>query len=156
VHECYEYLLDIIDEDGPFDGVVGFSQGAAAAATALLHSQSLDSTAPPLFKFAIFFCATSALDAADPSAEVPAEKNLLLTIAKHRTARAGRRAIRTSDHARRRALDSQGCHLCKEDARRDRVGSTRVRRRRIVARTSPRPKASDDIVFGVTKLRYSL
>jgi predicted esterase len=78
VHECYEYLLDIIDEDGPFDGVVGFSQGAAAAATALLHSQSLDSTAPPLFKFAIFFCATSALDAADPSAEVPAEKNLLL------------------------------------------------------------------------------
>jgi predicted esterase len=78
VHECYEYLLDIIDEEGPFDGVVGFSQGAAAAATALLHSQSLDSTAPPLFKFAIFFCATSALDAADPSAEVPAAKNLLL------------------------------------------------------------------------------
>jgi hypothetical protein len=78
VHECYEDILDIVDEDGPFDGVVGFSQGAAAAATALLYSQSLDNTAPPLFKFAIFFCATSALNAADSSHEVPAAKNVLL------------------------------------------------------------------------------
>jgi hypothetical protein len=81
VLQGYEYILDIIDEDGPFDGVVGFSQGAAAAATALLYSQSLDRTAPPLFEFAIFFCATSALDITkvdDASAEVPAAKNVLL------------------------------------------------------------------------------
>lgn len=81
VQQCYEYLLDIIDEDGPFDGVVGFSQGAAAASTALLYNQSLDRTAPPLFKFAIFFCATSALDMMrvnDSSADVPAAKDMLL------------------------------------------------------------------------------
>lgn len=79
--ECYEYILDIIDEYGPFDGVVGFSQGAAAAATALLYSQSIDGTAPPLFKFAIFFCSTAALDVvsvSDSSEEVCPAKDLLL------------------------------------------------------------------------------
>lgn len=81
VLESYDYLLDIIEEDGPFDGVVGFSQGAAAAATALLHNQQLDPTAPPLFNFAIFFCATSALDASKEcaiSTEVPVAKGVLL------------------------------------------------------------------------------
>jgi hypothetical protein len=81
VHECYEYIRDTIEEDGPFDGVVGFSQGAAAAATALLYSQHLDCSAPSLFKFAIFLCATNALDASkttELSEEVMEAKDVLL------------------------------------------------------------------------------
>ncbi|KAF3010993.1 hypothetical protein E8E13_010664 [Curvularia kusanoi] len=81
VLECYEYIHETMEEDGPFDGVVGFSQGAAAAATALLRTQNADPTAPPLFKFAIFFCATNALDTSQEEAalaNVPAAKGMRL------------------------------------------------------------------------------
>jgi len=81
VRQCHAYIVDVVNEEGPFDGVVGFSQGAAAAATALLYSQSLDPRAPPLFNFAVFFSSTRALDASstgDSTADLPAAKSVLL------------------------------------------------------------------------------
>lgn len=53
------YLEEIIAEEGPFDGVIGFSQGAAFAARLLLRQQERDPLGPPLFKMAIFFCCSS-------------------------------------------------------------------------------------------------
>lgn len=48
-----EHLEDIIDEDGPFDGVLGFSQGAAIALSYLHLRESLNE--PPAFKFGLCF-----------------------------------------------------------------------------------------------------
>lgn len=44
--EAYEYIYSIIEEDGPFDGVMGFSQGAALASSLIIrhtrtHSQPI-------------------------------------------------------------------------------------------------------------------
>lgn len=53
-----EYILSIVEEEGPFDGIIGFSQGAALASTLLAHystQRPFDPRANP-FKFAIFIC----------------------------------------------------------------------------------------------------
>ncbi|RFU81710.1 hypothetical protein TARUN_495 [Trichoderma arundinaceum] len=53
VIESEEHLLDLIEQEGGFDGVLGYSGGAAFAAQAIIrHSQRDPST--PLFRFAIF------------------------------------------------------------------------------------------------------
>ncbi|TFB01564.1 hypothetical protein CCMA1212_006603 [Trichoderma ghanense] len=53
VVEAEEHLLDLIEEEGGFDGVLGYSGGAAFAAQAIIrHSQKGPSE--PLFRFAIF------------------------------------------------------------------------------------------------------
>ncbi|RKL46584.1 hypothetical protein BFJ70_g3071 [Fusarium oxysporum] len=51
-------VLDIIAEEGPFDGVVGFSQGAAITASVLAHYSKKNPLEPQtnLFKFAMFIC----------------------------------------------------------------------------------------------------
>ncbi|KAL4917718.1 serine hydrolase FSH [Aspergillus aurantiobrunneus] len=53
-----EYTLRTIDREGPFDAVMGFSQGAALAYSLLDHHvQKNGASAPPLFKAAVFICA---------------------------------------------------------------------------------------------------
>lgn len=61
IQEVHDFLVSIVEEDGPYDGVIGFSQGAALAASILLSSEysrddyGLTRGAAPLFKIAIFF-----------------------------------------------------------------------------------------------------
>lgn len=55
VAHAHREILAFVDKYGPFDGVMGFSQGAAVAASILLHHE-LDEVAPP-WRFAIFVCA---------------------------------------------------------------------------------------------------
>ncbi|KAI1415546.1 serine hydrolase-domain-containing protein [Hypoxylon sp. FL1857] len=43
-----------LDRDGPYDGVLAFSQGAALVSSFLLYRQWYDHELPPPFKFAIF------------------------------------------------------------------------------------------------------
>ncbi|KAF4345873.1 EF-hand calcium-binding domain protein [Fusarium beomiforme] len=50
---AYAYVMEVIREDGPYDGVIGFSQGAALAAGLLLSHQHQAPNEPNLFKFAI-------------------------------------------------------------------------------------------------------
>ena len=45
----HEYLTEIVEEEGPFEGILGFSQGAEVAAS-LLFYQGQDIT----FKFGVF------------------------------------------------------------------------------------------------------
>ncbi|KAH0489786.1 hypothetical protein TgHK011_001284 [Trichoderma gracile] len=53
VVEAEEHLLELIEEEGGFDGVLGYSGGAAFAAQAIIrHSQREPNE--PLFRFAIF------------------------------------------------------------------------------------------------------
>ncbi|ORX86867.1 hypothetical protein K493DRAFT_306994 [Basidiobolus meristosporus CBS 931.73] len=54
--DAHSYVLQFIEEEGPFDGVMGFSQGAALAAAILIRDH--EHHPYPMFKFAIFFCGT--------------------------------------------------------------------------------------------------
>ncbi|KAF2667283.1 hypothetical protein BT63DRAFT_289093 [Microthyrium microscopicum] len=49
-----DWLGEIIEDEGPFDGVLGFSEGGALAYTAMMHHQETSSDGIPLFRFAIF------------------------------------------------------------------------------------------------------
>lgn len=54
---AHEYLDEIVEEDGPFEGILGFSQGAEVAASFLLYQ------APNVtFKFAVFIGGTPPYD----------------------------------------------------------------------------------------------
>ncbi|KAL1597187.1 hypothetical protein SLS60_008769 [Paraconiothyrium brasiliense] len=52
-----QYLYDLMEKEGPFDGIVGYSEGATIAGTLLLHEQLLQENhgRTPMFKFALFF-----------------------------------------------------------------------------------------------------
>lgn len=55
--QACDYVEQHVEQhvDGPFDGVLGFSEGASVAASLMLRRAA--QSRPPLFKFAIFFCA---------------------------------------------------------------------------------------------------
>jgi hypothetical protein len=53
--EGHEYIHTTIKEEGPFDGVMGFSQGTSIATSILLQHEIDSPEEPPPFKFAIFF-----------------------------------------------------------------------------------------------------
>lgn len=55
--EAMDYLYDIMETEGPFDGIIGYSEGATVAATLLLHEQKRfeDEGRQPMFKCAVFF-----------------------------------------------------------------------------------------------------
>jgi pimeloyl-ACP methyl ester carboxylesterase len=59
---AFDLVYEVIDEEGPFDGVFGFSQGAALAASMLMHHQKTNPAAPDLFKVAVFMCASLPFD----------------------------------------------------------------------------------------------
>ncbi|CZT08520.1 hypothetical protein WAI453_007189 [Rhynchosporium graminicola] len=52
-----DYLYQIMEKEGPFDGIVGYSEGATVAATLLLHEQKRFAREGrmPMFKCALFF-----------------------------------------------------------------------------------------------------
>ncbi|KAF2259790.1 hypothetical protein CC78DRAFT_571633 [Lojkania enalia] len=54
VAAAHKFVLDYVERRGPFDGVIGFSQGAALAASILLHHQLKSPSTPPPFSFSVF------------------------------------------------------------------------------------------------------
>ncbi|KAH8652217.1 serine hydrolase FSH [Xylariales sp. PMI_506] len=59
-----EFLFKTLDEEGPFDGIIGYSEGATVAGTLLLHEQRRKQLLgrPPMLKCAIFFAGWPPLD----------------------------------------------------------------------------------------------
>jgi hypothetical protein len=59
-----DYLFKIMEEEGPFDGIIGYSEGATVAGTLLLHEQLRRETEgrEPMIKCAIFFAGWPPLD----------------------------------------------------------------------------------------------
>ena len=55
--DAMDYLYGIMEEEGPFDGIIGYSEGATVAATIILHEQRRFETEGriPTFKCALFF-----------------------------------------------------------------------------------------------------
>lgn len=52
--DAYQVLSDFIQDEGPFDGVVGFSHGGTLASGFLIHHAKTQARAPPPFRCAIF------------------------------------------------------------------------------------------------------
>ena len=52
-----DYLYELMDKEGPFDGIVGYSEGATIAGTILLHEQMRKKKEGriPMLKCALFF-----------------------------------------------------------------------------------------------------
>ncbi|KAI2612014.1 serine hydrolase FSH [Hypoxylon fragiforme] len=63
--KALELLWNIIEEDGPFDGCIGFSQGSALLASLLLSHQAHNPFSLPPFRLAIFICGSSALSVSE-------------------------------------------------------------------------------------------
>ncbi|ORX94600.1 serine hydrolase FSH [Clohesyomyces aquaticus] len=62
----YSDLLALIESEAPFDGIMGFSEGAGVALSLLaMHAQLLETQKPSPFNFkcGIFFCGAPAFDA---------------------------------------------------------------------------------------------
>ncbi len=56
-----QYVRDVIEDEGPFDGVIGFSQGAALAASLMLENMK-SSSQHDLFSFCVFMGASLPFD----------------------------------------------------------------------------------------------
>ncbi|KAI1136858.1 serine hydrolase FSH [Hypoxylon sp. FL0543] len=54
IRKAGERLSVRLDRDGPYDGVLAFSRGAALVSSFLMYRQWYDHELPPAFKFAIF------------------------------------------------------------------------------------------------------
>ncbi|CAI5703914.1 hypothetical protein KXD40_002523 [Peronospora effusa] len=61
VEESLEYVANFIKKEGPFDGILGFSQGGTMASL-ILHKQVRDSEFPFAFRFAFFVSAGACYD----------------------------------------------------------------------------------------------
>jgi hypothetical protein len=55
--ETLNYLYEIMEKEGPFDGIIGYSEGATIAGTLLLHEQMREKNEGriPVLKCALFF-----------------------------------------------------------------------------------------------------
>ncbi|CAK3783857.1 MFS multidrug transporter [Lecanosticta acicola] len=58
VGENVEYIKEVIEDEGPFDGVFAFSQGAALIGSLILHHSLENISEPEPFRFGVFFSGT--------------------------------------------------------------------------------------------------
>ena len=76
------HLYHIMEEDGPFEGIMGYSEGATVAATLLLHEQHRFENLgiEPMFKCALFFAGWPPLDPELETIVLADESELSITI----------------------------------------------------------------------------
>jgi hypothetical protein len=80
--EALDYLYRIMEKEGPFDGIVGYSEGATVAATLLLHEQKRfeEEGIEPMLKCALFFAGWPPLTPELDSIVLADESELIVTI----------------------------------------------------------------------------
>lgn len=82
VQEALDYLYRIMEEEGPFDGIIGYSEGATVAATLILHEQRRYEVEgrEPMFKCALFFAGWPPMDPEFQRIVLADESDLTITI----------------------------------------------------------------------------
>ncbi|KAH8692260.1 serine hydrolase FSH [Talaromyces proteolyticus] len=55
MNELHEWFLNLIEEEGPFDGLMGFSMGGYVPLSLMLKRQKHYPLMPPLFRFMVFW-----------------------------------------------------------------------------------------------------
>jgi len=80
--DALDYLYRIMEKEGPFDGIIGYSEGATVAATLILHEQRRFETLgiEPMFKCALFFGGWPPLSPDFDSMVLADESDLMITI----------------------------------------------------------------------------
>ncbi|KAL7624971.1 hypothetical protein AAE478_004185 [Parahypoxylon ruwenzoriense] len=81
-NRAIQYLFDIMDKEGPFEGIIGYSEGATVAATLLLAEQkrSEETGREPMIKCAIFFAGWPPLDPSTYAMVLSDESDLMINI----------------------------------------------------------------------------
>ncbi|KAI1099775.1 serine hydrolase FSH [Jackrogersella minutella] len=110
IHKASEWLATKLDRDGPYDGVIASSQGAALVSSFLLYRQWYDHELPPAFKFAVFVSGSIVLKVLnDLGVPVSNEAEEVVAQAKLRHAQAlGPSPVHTAK-ARRAVFNSDDC-----------------------------------------------
>lgn len=77
-----EFLLDIMEKEGPFEGIIGYSEGATVAGTLLLAEQELfeKTGRQQMIKCAIFFAGWPPLDPRTFSMVLSDESDTMINI----------------------------------------------------------------------------
>lgn len=77
-----KYLLKIMEERGPFDAIIGYSEGATMASTLLLHEQRRwkKKGIKPMFKYAVFFAGWPPVDPDTHQMILSDESDLMIEI----------------------------------------------------------------------------
>ncbi|KAK7744286.1 hypothetical protein SLS62_010313 [Diatrype stigma] len=77
-----QYLFDIMEKEGPFEGIIGYSEGATVAGTLLLAEQMRAEKLgrEPMFKCAIFFAGWPPLDPTTYAMVLSDESDLMINI----------------------------------------------------------------------------
>ncbi|KAK0118210.1 hypothetical protein ONS95_012514 [Cadophora gregata] len=57
MEEAVHFVQEVVEEDGPFDCVIGFSQGASVAAAYIAHCEKDPTVLDLPFRMAVFICA---------------------------------------------------------------------------------------------------
>jgi hypothetical protein len=80
--EAMEYLYGIMERDGPFEGIIGYSEGATVAATLLLHEQRRFEVEgkEPMFKMGVFFAGWPPMNPDLDAIVLADESDLTITI----------------------------------------------------------------------------
>lgn len=80
--DALSYLYRIMEKEGPFDGIIGYSEGATVAATLILHEQRRFETEgiEPMFKCALFFAGWPPMSPDLDSMVLADESELMITI----------------------------------------------------------------------------
>lgn len=77
-----QYLFDIMEKEGPFEGIIGYSEGATVAGTLLLAEQRRREKLgiQPMIKCAIFFAGWPPLDPTTFAMILSDESEMLIDI----------------------------------------------------------------------------
>lgn len=77
-----QYLFDIMEKEGPFEGIIGYSEGATVAGTLLLAEQMRAEKLgrEPMIKCAIFFAGWPPLDPTTYAMVLSDESDLMINI----------------------------------------------------------------------------
>jgi hypothetical protein len=80
--DALDYLYRIMEKEGPFDGIIGYSEGATVAATLILHEQRRFEIhdIQPMFKCALFFAGWPPMSPDLDSMVLADESDLMITI----------------------------------------------------------------------------
>ncbi|KAK7912255.1 hypothetical protein PG985_014736 [Apiospora marii] len=77
-----QFLFDIMEREGPFEGIIGYSEGATVAGTLLLHEQRRREKAgrTPQIRCAVFFAGWPPLDPVTYKMVLSDESDLMIDI----------------------------------------------------------------------------
>jgi hypothetical protein len=92
-----QFLFKIMEDEGPFEGIIGYSEGAIVAGTLLLAEQLRlqNEGREPMIKCAIFFAGWPPLDPRNYSMVLSDESDVMITI---HTCHVGRSLYTFSTH----------------------------------------------------------